>query len=143
MRSETVAGSIATVVGALGALVLGVVTGRVASSYLDDQPWVGMLYLVGAILLVIVGLDLWSPARRRGMWSLGALACLGVTAVFLVSTAAGLPDGSESQPWWDAWVGVGLLALAVYVVAMTAWLASARAAASGARWHGQVAGLHR
>lgn len=143
MRDETVAGSLATVVGALGALVLGVVTGRVASSYLDDQPLVGMLYLVGAILLVIVGFDVWSPVRRRGMWSLGAFACLGVTAVFVVSTAAGLPDGSESQPWWDTWVGAGLLALAVYVVAMTTWLASRRTAASGARWHGQVAGHHR
>jgi hypothetical protein len=137
------AASIATALGALAALVVGAVAGRVASSYLDDQPWVGVLYLVGAILLVIVGLDLWSPARRRGMWSLGALACLGVTVVFVVSAAVGLPSGSESQPWWNAWVGAGLLAEAVYVVAMTAWLAADRPAESRNRWHGQVAGLRR
>lgn len=141
MRGEAVAGSVATVVGALSALVLGVVSGRVASSYLDDQPWVGVLYLVGAILLVIVGLDLWSPARRRGMWSLGAVACLGVTVVFLASAAAGLPDGSDSQSWWNAWVGAGLLVEAVYVVAMTTWHAAERPAAGRRRWHGHVAGL--
>jgi hypothetical protein len=143
VRRETVVETIAAAVGAVAALVLGVVTGRVASTYLDDQAWVGVLYLVGAILLVIVGFDLWSPARRRGMWSLGALACVGVTAVFLVSLAAGLPDGSTSRSWWNAWVGTGLLAEAVYVVAMTTWLSSARPVESRAGWRGEVAGLHR
>ena len=60
-----------------------------------------------------------------------------------MSAAVGLPSGSDSQPWWNAWVGAGLLAEAVYVVAMTTWLTAERPAPSRSRWQGQVAGLRR
>jgi peptidoglycan/LPS O-acetylase OafA/YrhL len=140
-REHTSAGAAA--VGALAALAVAAVVVRVASAYLDDQPWAGVLYLLCAVLLLIVGLDLWSPVRRRGMWWLGAAAGLGVVVIYLVSLAVGLPSGSERESWWDAWVGAGLLAMAVYVVAMTMWLSEDHLVRGRAGWHRGVVDLRR
>lgn len=113
----------AVVLGALSALGLAAVVIRLAPAYLDDQPVVGFLLLLGGLLSLIVAVDLWSVRRRPGMWSLGAAACAVLALVYLVSALAGLPDGSD-RSWWDGWVGAGLLAVSVYVLAMAAWFSA-------------------
>jgi len=113
----------AVALGALSALALAVITLRIAPTYLDDQPVLGFVLVLGALLALIVGFDLWSVRRRPGMWSLGAAACAIVALGYVVSVVAGLPDGSDTS-WWDAWVGAGLLAVSAYVVAMAVWFSA-------------------
>jgi hypothetical protein len=117
-------------VGAIAALVLAVVVTRVSSAYLDDQPWFGGLFVLGALLLTIVGLDLWSPVRRAGMWRMGAVGWLVAVVGYAASAVAGLPDASDSQGWWDPWLRAGAVAAAVYLMAWGVAVSAGQSTAS-------------
>lgn len=138
-RAATLERGGAVLAGVLASLVVVAVAVRLATVYLDDQPWVGFLLLLGGILLVVVAYDLGAPARRPEMWTIGAAVCLGLTAVYAVDAAVGLPHGAAAS-WWRPWVGAALLAEAVYVLAMTAWFVGARSVVRRrARWHASAA----
>ena len=119
----SVARTLAVALGALSSLVLAAVVIRLAPAYLDDQPIIGFLLVLGALLSLIVAFDLWSARRRPGMWSLGAAACAVIGLLYLVSAATGLPDDSD-RSWWNTWVGAGLLAVSAYVVGMALWFSA-------------------
>lgn len=106
--------------GVLSSVALGAAVVRLVPSYLDDHPVVGFLLLLGALLCLVVAVDLWSTLRRRGMWTLGAVACTVVVVVYTTGALIGLPSGSD-RSGWDGWVGVGLLAVSAYVVGLALW----------------------
>jgi hypothetical protein len=112
-------------IGAAAALVLVLVTVRLAAAYLDAEPVIGALLLIAAAPLVLVAYDLWSPLRRWGMWRLGAIACLGLVAVYLVGIAVGLPSAYDDA-WRTEWALGGLALVLVYLAAATAWFWEAR-----------------
>jgi hypothetical protein len=126
-------GAATAAVGAVAALVLATALARVSSAYLDDQPWFGGLFVLGALLLVIAGLDLWSPARRTGMWRMGAVGWLIAVGGYAASEAAGLPDASDSQPWWDTWLVTGAVAAGIYLLAWVVGISSGRSSVRAGR----------
>ena len=116
--------------------MLAAVLTRVSTAYLAEQPWVGGLFVLGGLLMFLVGIDLWSPVRRAGMWVLGAATALAAVAAYAVTALVGLPEGAEEESWWDTWLGAGLLSVSVYVLAMAAWssvVGAGHADRSGAR----------
>lgn len=90
-----------------------------ADEYLNDTPYIGLLFIAGAIASAYVAVRL-GFSRDIVAWSLGGLVAAGMFVGFILSRTVGLPSFHESE-----WEGSGILALileAVYLGAMAWWL---------------------
>lgn len=119
-------------VGVVAALVLLAVVVRLVPAYLREQPYAGALFLVPTALLAIVAFDLPSGVRRRGMWRVGAAACLGIAVVYVASLAFEPPSGYDAS-WRVRWIVAGLAAVAAYLLALTGWSWADHARSASAR----------
>ena len=141
MSRERGVSTAAAAIGALAALVLAAMLTRVSTAYVAEQPWVGGLFALGALLMFLVGTDLWSPVRRPAMWALGAGTVLTAVVGYLVSALVGLPEGTERESWWDTWLFAGMLAAAVYLLAMASWFSAAAPTRHRPPRHARATGL--
>lgn len=106
-------------VAALCALLSAVVHLLIAPEHLEETPYIGILFVVGSIALLLAAAGL---ARRNPLpaWLLGALVSGGMVLGFALSRTVGLPDYRELD--WDPPYGIlSLVAEAVFLVAFVAW----------------------
>lgn len=116
------------------ALLNAVVHLLLVPEHLAEVPYVGGLFLVGGVALVVAALGL---ARRNPTpaWVLGALVSAGMVLGFALSRTVGLP-GYHEQGWEPPYGILALVTEVTFLVALGAWwgVTAARApAAPGAR----------
>ncbi|MQS17668.1 hypothetical protein F7Q99_37145 [Streptomyces kaniharaensis] len=90
-------------------------------SHLEEKPYIGVLFVVGSVPLLLVAAGLVVRRRPLGAWAVGALVSLGMITGFLLSRTVGLPGYYE--PDWEPPYGVlSLIVEAVFLVALPVWL---------------------
>src|SRR5215204_1954631 len=93
--------------------------------HLEEQPYIGWLFVVASVILTLVTLGLLWPMSRWWSWWVGAAICLGMAVAYVASRTVGLPRGYH-ESWRDGWGTVCLVLEACYVVAMVVWFAFSR-----------------
>jgi drug/metabolite transporter (DMT)-like permease len=83
----------ALVIAAVGAIHLLLVP-----EYLDEQPYLGILFALGAAVCALVSTRLWQ-FDDAASWVLGAIAAAGMGIGFVMSRTTGLPGFHESE--WE------------------------------------------
>ena len=96
--------------------VVGVIHLILAPEYLEEQTYIGLLFIAGGIVLAALAIRLWR-ADDTPSWLLGALVMAGMGAGFVLSRTVGLPGFKESE--WEL-SGVICLLLEAGFVAATA-----------------------
>jgi hypothetical protein len=89
--------------GALG--VVGVIHLILAPEYFSEQAYIGVLFVLGGIALLVFAVRLWRVDDAPS-WILGALTMAGMGIGFVLSRTVGLPGFQESE-----WELSGLLSL--------------------------------
>jgi len=90
-----------------------------APEYLQEQAYVGVLFVLGAAAGAVVAARLWRVADGLS-WVAGAAISAGMAAGFVLSRTVGLPGFHETE-----WEGSGLLSLALEGGFLTAATAAA------------------
>jgi hypothetical protein len=104
---------------AVGNVVLHAV---LVPDHLEEKFYIGVLFMVGGVVMLIVAAALVALARPMVAWLTGALVSLGMIVGFLLSRTVGLPDGYY-EPGWEAPYGpVSLVVEGLFVLAFLAWL---------------------
>lgn len=87
----------------------GVIHLVLAPEYFTKQPYLGVLFVMGALACAFVGVRLW---RRddTAAWMLGSLTAAGMGIGFVLSRTVGLPGFQEAE-----WELSGLVTLALEV----------------------------
>ena len=83
----------AALLAATGALHLAL-----APEYLEEEPYVGVLFILGGIAAVAVAVRLWK-GRDPLAWLLAALLAAGMAVGFVLSRTVGLPGFHEAE--WE------------------------------------------
>jgi hypothetical protein len=78
-----------------------------APEYLQEQAYIGVLFILGGLTALVVAARLWR-AEDRLAWGAGAVIAAGMAAGFVLSRTLGLPGFHESD-----WELSGLVSLAV------------------------------
>src|SRR4051795_6416058 len=100
--------------GALLILVIGIIHAVEAPGYLDEQVYVGVLFVLNAIGSFVVAGALAARPGWRAAWGLGALIAAGAFVAFVLSRTTGLPSFKEEG--LEGFVGVlSLIAEAAFV----------------------------
>lgn len=79
-----------------------------APGHLHDVPYIGVLFVGGAVLLALSLPGVLLGAGRNAAWLLGAAVCAGMAVAFVVSRLWGLPGYHEA---WLSDDGLGVLSL--------------------------------
>ena len=69
-----------------------------APEYLDENAYIGALFIAGGLAAMATAARLWNTHDRRA-WALGALIALGMAAGFILSRSIGLPGFHETD--WE------------------------------------------
>src|SRR4051794_24544994 len=84
--------------GAAALAVVGVIHLILSPEYLDEQAYLGALFIAGGIGALLVAARLWfAPDRAAG--SLGVVIAAGMFAGFILSRTVGLPGFKEAE--WE------------------------------------------
>jgi hypothetical protein len=83
----------------------GVLHLALAPEYLDQQAYIGVLFILGGLTAAVLAARLWVADDARALL-LGALLAGGMAAGFVLSRTVGLPGFHESE-----WEVSGLLSL--------------------------------
>ena len=78
-----------------------------APEYLQEQAYIGVLFILGGLTALVVAARLWR-AEDRLAWGAGAVIAAGMAAGFVLSRTLGLPGFHESD-----WELSGLVSLTV------------------------------
>jgi hypothetical protein len=93
---------------AAGALALtGLLHLALAPEYLEERAYVGVLFVIGGMAAVGLGVLLWRRDEAR-LWPLAGVLAGGMAVGFVLSRTVGLPGFHESE-----WEASGLLSLAL------------------------------
>jgi hypothetical protein len=84
-----------------------------APAHLEEMPYIGVSFVISAVLLLVVLIANLVTPRWAIAWQFGALICLGMAVLFVISRTAGLPDYQEG---WTADSNLGLVSLAADLV---------------------------
>ncbi len=106
---------------AVAIAAVGLIHLALAGEYLEEAPYIGVLFIAGGIGAGYVAFRLWS-ARDLAAWSLGGLISAGMFVGFILSRTVGLPSFHEEE--WEASGILSLLLEAFYLGAMAWWLRS-------------------
>ncbi len=92
-------------ISAAALAVVGVIHIALAPEYLEEQAYIGVLFILGGVALAVLAVRLWlrddAPA-----WLVGALIMAGMGIGFVLSRTVGLPGFKESE-----WELSGVIAL--------------------------------
>jgi hypothetical protein len=102
----------AALLAATGALHL-----ILAPEYLQEEAYIGLLFILGGLAALAVAARLWTRHDRQA-WALGALMATGMAAGFILSRSIGLPGFHESD--WEL-SGIVSVLLELGFVAALAW----------------------
>jgi hypothetical protein len=94
--------------GALLILAIGIIHAVEAPDYLDEQAYVGVLFILNAIGCFGVAVALATRPTSRAAWGLGLLIAALSFVGFILSRTTGLPSFKE-----DDWEALGVLAMVV------------------------------
>ena len=97
--------------GSLG--LVGLIHLILAPEYFSEQAYIGVLFVLGAIVLCAFALRLWRGDDVPS-WLLGALTMAGMGIGFVLSRTVGLPGFHESE--WELSGVICLLLEAGFVV---------------------------
>lgn len=112
-------------VAIVAALISAGLHAQLVPEHLEEVPYLGSLFLIGAVLLVlaVIGL-LVRPWRRLGWW-LGSVVCAGMIAGYVLSRTVGLPQGYQ-EGWGDTAGTVSLVVQAIFLLAAALTAAGAQ-----------------
>jgi hypothetical protein len=116
-RTATITRRIAAVMIA----AVAVIHFALASEYLDETTYIGVLFIAGGVAAVYVAARLWI-SRDLVAWSLGGLLAAGMFVGFILSRTVGLPSFHESE--WETSGIAALILEAGYIGVMGWWLSS-------------------
>jgi len=83
-----------------------------------EMPYLGVLFGVGGVLLVVAAVGLMQRSSARLAWATGAMIAAGMLLGYSISRTVGLP-GMEPEPWGEP-LGVVSLVLEVALIAAAA-----------------------
>jgi hypothetical protein len=115
---------------AVAIAIVGVIHLVLSPEYLDEQAYIGVLFIAGGLAALFVAVRLWLGPDTFA-WSLGALVAAGMFAGFVLSRTTGLPGFKESE--WELSGIVSLLLEAGFIGAFIAALRERPAAARSRR----------
>ncbi|MFE7529688.1 hypothetical protein ACFU7Y_28840 [Kitasatospora sp. NPDC057542] len=93
-------------------------------SHLEECFYVGVLFVVGSAVMLVVAVALVALRRPAVAWLAGAVTSVGMIAGFLLSRTVGLPDYHEDG--WELPYGpISLVVEALFVVTFVVWLSRA------------------
>ena len=102
--------------------VVGVIHLILSPEYLDEQAYVGVLFIAGGLGALVVAVRLWLTADRAA-GTLGVLIAAGMFAGFVLSRTTGLPGFKEEE-----WELSGIVSLILEAGFIGLWLSALRAA---------------
>jgi hypothetical protein len=112
-------------VAAAAIAVVGVIHLVLAHEYLQEQAYIGVLFIAGGVGALLVALRLvFAPDRLA--WSLGVVIAAGMFAGFVLSRTTGLPGFKE--PDWEL---SGIISLILEAAFIAAFAATRRATGAG------------
>jgi uncharacterized membrane protein YfcA len=76
--------------------VAGVIHLMLVPHYVEEEPYIGALFILGGIAAAYVGFRLWQQ-HDRPTWRAGAIVAAGMAAGFIFSRTTGLPGFKEPQ----------------------------------------------
>lgn len=77
----------------------GVLHLALSPEYLDEQAYLGVLFILGGLAAIVVAVRLWATEDALA-WAAGALMAAGMAVGFVLSRTVGLPGFHESE--WEA-----------------------------------------
>lgn len=92
--------------GAVLAAVAALIHFAELGEYLEEELYVGVLFLVGGAALAYTAVKLWRN-DDGGAWMVGAVVCAGMVVGLLLSRTVGLPDFKEDE--WEISAVLSLL----------------------------------
>jgi energy-converting hydrogenase Eha subunit C len=92
---------------------VGVIHLILAPEYLDEQAYIGVLFILGGVALAGIAVRLWR-ADDAPSWLVGALIMAGMGIGFVLSRTVGLPGFKESE--WELSGVIALILEASYLV---------------------------
>src|SRR3954464_7700352 len=107
---------------AVAIAMVGVLHLVLAKEYLEEETYIGVLFIAGGVAAVVVAVRLWMAPDRLA-WGIGALVAAGMFVGFVLSRTTGLPGFKESE--WELSGIVSLLLEASFIGAAVAALPSA------------------
>lgn len=103
--------------------VVGVTHLILAPEYLEEQAYIGVLFIAGGVALALLAIRLWRGDDTPA-WLLGALIMAGMGAGFVLSRTVGLPGFKESD--WELSGVICLLLEAGFVISAAGVLSPPR-----------------
>src|SRR4051812_11118678 len=122
---------------AVALAVVGLIHLAITPEGLEEQTYIGVLFLLGGVAALIAAVWVWR-ADDRPVWAAAALMCAAMFVAFVLSRTVGLPGFKESE-----WEPIGLLSLVAeaWVVVLAALVTPRAAAPSrGERFERRPAG---
>src|SRR5215203_3605505 len=107
----------AVLVGCVSAMALLMIHTYLAPMHLEEQRYIGVLFLVASVLLAVVAVSLVVPAVQLLAWCAGAAVCVGMAVGYAASRTVGLPNGYH-ESWQDAWGTTCLVLEVAFLLAM-------------------------
>jgi hypothetical protein len=109
-------------VAAASALIVAVIHAVYAPDVLEEARYVGILFIVGAIVLLYsAAMLVYRPSFLP--WLLGGLVSAGMFVGFILSRTTGLPGYREAD-----WETAGIVSLVLEAVFLVAWALESGAA---------------
>ncbi|MCX4420302.1 hypothetical protein [Streptomyces mirabilis] len=99
-----------------------VLHGLLVPDHLEEKFYVGILFAVGSVVVLVVAVGLVVAKRPLVAWLTGSLVSLGVIIGFVLSRTVGLPDGYYEPGWESPYGPLSLLVEGLFVLAFLAWL---------------------
>src|SRR3954466_15202181 len=79
--------------------IVGLIHLVLVPEYLEEQAYIGVLFILGAIGCGLVAVLLGRAGADQRAWALGSLLSVGMGAGFILSRTVGLPGFHESE--WE------------------------------------------
>src|SRR3954451_869520 len=122
---------------AVAIAMVGVLHLVLAKEYLEEETYIGVLFIAGGVAAVVVAVRLWMAPDRLA-WGIGALVAAGMFVGFVLSRTTGLPGFKESE--WELsgivslLIEAGFIAIAIPALMPRRETAAAPATADEARF---------
>jgi drug/metabolite transporter (DMT)-like permease len=110
-------------ISAAALAVVGVIHLALAPEYLEEQTYIGVLFILGGVALAVVAVRLWQRDDAPA-WLVGALLMAGMGIGFVLSRTVGLPGFKEAE--WELSGVICLLLEAGFVLTAARALAPPR-----------------